>query len=230
MNNAMRMMAVNRARGNGGNDRMNARYGYEGEMRYEGTARYDGGRMGYGPHMDPEQEYREYRQNYNDGDMGDTSQRIRRANGEGWHEERERRMDTYPQDRRMEAKMNTIGFGGKVDMLSFPKKGHSRMDNQRFDKQTAEEWVEGMKNADGSHGEHWSMEKTEEVRLQKGLQCDPVEFWAAMNASYSDLGKMAKKHNLGIDFWVDYVKAFWFEDADAGPDKLAMYHECFGRK
>lgn len=233
MNNAMRMMAVNRARGNGGESRMNAGYGYDGEMRYEGASRYDGGNMGYESRrryarMDPEQEEREYRQNYNDGDQGDTSHRIRRANGEEWP--RERRMDTYPQDRRMEARMNTIGFGGKVDMLSFPKQGRSRMNNQRFDRRAAEEWVEGMKNADGSKGEHWSMEKTEEVRLQKGLQCDPVEFWAAMNASYSDLGKMAKKHNLGIDFWVDYVKAFWFEDEDAGPDKLAMYHECFGKK
>ena len=71
MNNAMRMMAVNRARGNGGESRMNAGYGYDGEMRYEAASRYDGGNMGYESRrryarMDPEQEEREYRQNYID--------------------------------------------------------------------------------------------------------------------------------------------------------------------
>lgn len=252
MNNAMRMMAMNRARGSmgesrneggdmryesgryeGGNMRYEGgRYEGRGGMRYE-SGRYEGGGQlegrGYA-RMDPEREEREYRQNYNDGDRGDTSRRIRKANGEEWPRESERRMGTYPQERRMEARMNTIGFGGKVDMVPFPKMGHSRMDNQRFDKRTAEEWVEGMENADGSHGEHWSIEKTEEIRLQKGVQCDPIEFWAAMNAAYSDLGKMAQKHHLGTDFWVDYVKAFWFEDADAGPKKLERYHECFGRK
>lgn len=234
MNNATRMMAVSRMRGEGESKRKY--YGYDGEMRYEGAVRYDGGggqmeSRGYAM-MDPEREEREYRQNYNDGDRGDTSHRIRKANGEEWPKETERRM-TYPQERRMESRMmSPIGFGGEKhhDTLSFPQKGQSRMTNQRLDKRAAEEWVEGMENADGSRGHHWSMEQTEELRLQKGIQCDPVEFWAAMNAAYSDLGKMAQKHHLGVDFWVDYVKAFWFEDADAGPHKLAMYRECFGKK
>ena len=235
MNNATRMMAVSRMRGEGESRRKY--YGYDGEMRYEGAVRYEGGggRMENRSYamMDPEREEREYRQNYNDGDRGDTSHRIRRANGEEWPKETERRMGTYPQERRMESRMmSPIGFSGErhQEMLSFPKKGQSRMTNQRLDRRAAEEWVEGMENADGSRGHHWSMEQTEELRLQKGVQCDPVEFWAAMNASYSDLGKMAQKHHLGADFWVDYVKAFWFEDADAGPHKLAMYRECFGKK
>lgn len=233
MNNAMRMMAISRSRGNGGNGQMNDRSGEGGEMRYENAARYEGGNGEYENRrryrrMESAQDERGYQQNYNGGERGETSRRNRRENGEEWPKENERPMDTYSPSGRSEGRMNTIGFGGKVDMVQFPKKGHGRMNNQRLDKQTAEEWVENMENSDGTKGEHWSLEKTEELRQQKGIQCDPVEFWAAMNAAYSDLGKMARKHNLGIDFWVDYVKAFWFEDADAGPNKLAMYHECFG--
>lgn len=219
MSNATRMMAINRTRMEDGNGRMTEQYGEGGEMRYENAMRY--GRM------ESAQDDRRYRQDYNGGDRGEAYRRNRREPVEDWPRENER-MDTYPPFGRPDSRMNTIGFGGKVDMVPFPKKGHGRMNGQKLDKQTAQEWVENMENSDGSKGEHWSLEKTEELRLQRGIQCDPIEFWAAMNAAYSDLAKVARKHNLGIDFWVDYVKAFWLEDADAGPNKLAMYHECFG--
>ncbi|MBD5099517.1 MAG: hypothetical protein HDT35_08260 [Clostridiales bacterium] len=94
-----------------------------------------------------------------------------------------------------------------------------------MDKQDAESWVDHMKNADGSIGAHWPMDKTEQVRAQRGLNCDPVKFWAAMNMMYSDYCEAAKKNNAStVDFFADMAKAF-LDDADARPDKLARYHK-----
>lgn len=92
-------------------------------------------------------------------------------------------------------------------------------------KQDAESWVSRMKNADGSVGAHWPMDKTEQVRTQRGITCDPVKFWVAMNMMYSDYCEVAKKNNAStVDFFADMAKAF-LDDADAEPDKLARYHK-----
>lgn len=92
-------------------------------------------------------------------------------------------------------------------------------------RQDAESWVSRMKNADGSVGAHWPMEKTEQVRAQRGIHCDPVKFWVAMNMMYSDYCEAAKKNNAStVDFFADMAKAF-LDDADAEPDKLARYHK-----
>lgn len=132
---------------------------------------------------------------------------------------------------------NRIGFRMGDDphtgeTLTFPMqhKMH-KAKGERLDKETAEEWVENMKNEDGTTGAHWTMEQTEQVRRQKNLDCDPVEFWVAMNAAYSDLVKIAKKYNVNnMDYYVDYVKTFWFGDHDAVPHKLAAYYESIVQK
>ena len=61
---------------------------------------------------------------------------------------------------------------------------------------------------------------------QRGIECDPAEFYAILNSIYSDYSKVAKKYNVGgsIDFYVDMAKAF-LDDKDAGPDKLAKYYQ-----
>lgn len=231
MNNAMRMMAVNRARNEGG-DRMQYEEGKRGR-RMEGTGvetgRYDGGQYGYegGRH---EGSYAHHDDTY---DV--KIRRERRGHEEMWPEDRMRSMDTYPQQRRMEnyGGMPRIGFdgGGERDMISFPHKGRDLMANQRHDKHAVVEWVEGMENVDESKGARWTMEQTEQLRRQKGLEVDPVEFWAAMNASYSDLSKLAQKYGINtMDFWTDYVMDFWFCDKDAGEHKVMRYYETFGKR
>lgn len=146
-------------------------------------------------------------------------------------------MNNYPEQRRRGAMENRIGFRMGDDphtgeTLTFPGQHmmHKGKDGQ-LDKETAESWVENMKNEDGTKGPHWTMEQTEQVRRQKNLSCDPVEFWVAMNAAYSDLCKVAKKHNVNtVDYYVDYVKAFWFNDEDAVPHKLMAYYENIVKK
>lgn len=96
---------------------------------------------------------------------------------------------------------------------------------QHFDRKTAEEWTSRMKNADGTSGPHFSMEKAQEIMKQHGVDYDPVQFWAALNASYSDVVGVFKKHNINtLEAYVDYTIAFWFEDKDAVDDKLAAYY------
>lgn len=93
-----------------------------------------------------------------------------------------------------------------------------------FTKDMADMWMKGMANEDGSKGPHWTLEQTKQLQAQKHIDCDPIEFWAAMNMIYSDYFKAAKKFGVGnnIDFYVDMAKAF-LDDKDAREDKIGRY-------
>ncbi len=104
--------------------------------------------------------------------------------------------------------------------------GYARGEGARLNRQMAEKWVRGMKNADGSTGEHWTMEQTSAIMERHGLRCNPVKFWVAMNAVYSDLSEVAEKHGVGNEeFYADMAKSFWLCDRDAVEDKLGAYYE-----
>ena len=91
-------------------------------------------------------------------------------------------------------------------------------------KEQAMEWVAEMENADGTRGGHWSMEETEVIRMQRGIDCDSVMFFAAMNMMYSDYCRAAEKTGAAsIDFYAYMAKAF-LDDRDAAPNKLARYY------
>lgn len=94
----------------------------------------------------------------------------------------------------------------------------------KFDKEMAEEWVGHMQNEDGTKGEHWSIEQAKKIMDQNNINCDPYEFYAAINAMYSDFYKICKKHGVSnIAFYADLAKAF-IDDPDAVDDKLAAYY------
>ena len=108
---------------------------------------------------------------------------------------------------RMDGKLD-MGKVDHVDKLTAPK---------------AEEITRKMVNEDGSKGAHWNMDQTKQVMEQRGIQCDPVEFYIAMNMMYSDYYPVAKKLNVNsVEFYADMAKAF-LDDKDAGKDKLAKY-------
>lgn len=91
-------------------------------------------------------------------------------------------------------------------------------------------WVSSMENADGTHGGHWTMEQTEQVRKQRSIDCDPLMFYAAMNMMYSDYCKVAEKVNASsADFYAYMAKAF-LDDKDALPNKLARYYRSIAEK
>lgn len=235
MSNATRMMAVSRVRNDGG-DQMRYEENRRGR-RMEGTGmetgRYESNRYEGDAYNYANDRY-EGGYAHHDDTYDVKIRRERRGNEDMWPEDRRRSMSTYPQQRRMENHegMPRIGFdSGEREMISFPQRGHEQMSNQRHDKHAVVEWVEGMKNVDESRGARWTMEQTEQLRKQKGLEVDPVEFWAAMNASYSDLSKLAQKYGINtMEFWVDYVMAFWFCDEDAGEHKVMRYYETFGQR
>lgn len=106
--------------------------------------------------------------------------------------------------------------------------GHAQMMRGvgKMDRQTAEDWTRRMKNEDGTTGAHWTMEQAEQVMRQHGIQCEPAEFYAALNMLYSDFCEIFKKHGVNkIDFYADMAKA-WLDDKDAVSDKLSAYYEC----
>lgn len=227
MNPGLKMMlATSRREG----DEEHKRMDYDGNMRY--------GRM----EQDGMEEMRRGRRRYKDGRFAPQSRYYPpEYNEDHWDEPREephsREMNNYPEQRRSGGPMSRIGFdmGGEThtgETLTFPS--HPVMHKEkggRLTKETAEAWVEHMENEDGTRGPHWKMEQTEQVRRQKGLDCDPLEFWVAMNASYSDLSKLAKKYSVNnMDYYVDYVLSYWFKDKDAVPNKLAAYYESVVKK
>ena len=95
-----------------------------------------------------------------------------------------------------------------------------------FTEDDAKAWTARMKNADGSTGAHWTLDQTTELMQRRGINCNPVKFWVAMNAVYSDLSEVAERHGVGNDeFYADMAKSFWLCDKDAVEDKLAAYYE-----
>lgn len=229
-------------RGEIGYERMNYGGDMRGrEMRYDGDMRYDSD-MRYGEMEPMSEEMRRGRRRYKDGRFAPQSRYFPPEYGEDhWDEPREelysREMNNYPEQRRSGGPMSRIGFnmGGEThtgETLTFPSQPMMHKGKGgRLTKETAEAWVEHMENEDGTRGPHWKMEQTEQVRRQKGLDCDPTEFWVAMNAAYSDLSKLAKKYSVNnMDYYVDYVMSYWFKDKDAVPNKLAAYYEGVVKK
>ena len=95
----------------------------------------------------------------------------------------------------------------------------------RFDMQMAQEWTRRMQNEDGTTGPHWTIDQTNKVMEQRGVNEDPVKFWAAMNMIYSDFVNVAKKLGISnVDFYTEMARAF-LDDKDISGDKLAKYYE-----
>lgn len=253
MKTGMRMMAINNARRNRermeGGERMG---GYEmrgGEEMRRGGGRMGGydmrerdpDRMGMWPYYgdgEPEARFRDRqgREHYDNG-------RYAPENHGGGNRGGELRYPYWPPIYEREApEMNQIGFDisgnsrhemepPRGDEMSRrrgrePQRGmaeHRRV--PEFDMETAREWVESMKGEDGKSGEHWTMEQLKPIMQQRGIDAKPEEFWAIMNALYSDYCKVAKKHNVStVDFYADMAKA-WIDDKDAVEDKVAAYYE-----
>lgn len=128
------------------------------------------------------------------------------------------------------------GFGGSyvdhpyMDEMSYREgvrnPGHASSRRMPIlSKEMAEEWMEGLQNADGTHGPHWTMEDVKKLLQQKGMQADPLKIWVAMNAEYSDAVAVNRKFGVdNADFYLESAIARWLNDKDAVPDKPAAYY------
>lgn len=146
---------------------------------------------------------------------------------------------------RMESRMQRIGFeydpyemrggrrGGTYMHGGGGSPGEYEMGYEGEDSgltyKEAEEWVQSMKNSDGSKGGKWEMEELEKILRERGIKCDILTIYAGMNALYSDLGRVCKEFGItekDVDFWLEAAIAYWVEDEDAVEDKLAVYYDC----
>lgn len=82
----------------------------------------------------------------------------------------------------------------------------------------ARAWAAAM-----SPGAKWSQDQTTAVMRQRGYDDKPRDFHLAMNAMYSDYGKVLAKHNMDKpEVYADLAEAF-LHDPDARKGKLARY-------
>lgn len=125
---------------------------------------------------------------------------------------------THQQGNEMEHRRSQMERGGAS--------GHTT----KLTRDMADEWMEGLQNEDGSKGPHWSMEQTKQVMAQRGIKGDPIEFYAVINALYSDYCKIFQRHNVNkVDLYADLANA-WINDKDAVDGKAAIYFECIAQK
>lgn len=104
-------------------------------------------------------------------------------------------------------------------------------DGEHLTRDEAEKWVKGMKSEDGKTGGRWPLNEIKQYAGNFGIQGEDkiIEFYAVMNALYTDYCKVAKKHGVDkVDFWADMAKAF-IHDKDAGEGKVKKYYECIAK-
>lgn len=116
--------------------------------------------------------------------------------------------------------------GGEVAMTRDIEPVYEKRTTEGLTHEMADMWMAGLMNADETTGPRWTIDQTKQVAAQRGIDHDPLDFWVAMNAEYSDRCKQYDKHGVNtIDMYVDGVMAFWLRDPDALPEKLALYFD-----
>lgn len=104
--------------------------------------------------------------------------------------------------------------------------GYASSEVGPMDRATAKKWVSQMQNADGSTGGHWSMEQTSQILRQRGYQHGQEEWYAILNAMYSDYCRTAKQFGVdNVDFYASMAHD-WLDDDDAREGKAERYY-CY---
>lgn len=173
-----------------------------------GREHYDNGR--YAPMRN------EYRPNYDDSESrGISPMRIREEYG------------GYQNNYEIESRHDDGEWDETPRVIGFAAAGYGKGQHQAspLTKEMAEEWMYRIKNEDGTRGAHWSLDEVKRLMQQKGIECDPVKLWVAVNAEYSDRQAINKKYGVDkLDFYVDSAIAYWLKDQDAVKDKLSAYY------
>lgn len=127
------------------------------------------------------------------------------------------------------------GTGGRSGMRHMEDYRQQGGMHKPLTREKAEEWVESMQNEDPNReeGECWSLEEVKAIAKKMGMPTEGkklIEFYAAINAMYSDYYKVAEKFDLvEDDFFAELAKAF-INDKDAVKDKVSVYYDCIVKK
>lgn len=106
---------------------------------------------------------------------------------------------------------------------------HEEHHPEHMTREMAERWVDGLVSDDPAKpaGGKWSMDQVRPVAQKYGVPTEGekfFEFWAVMNAMYSDYYAVAKKYNvLSSDFFADMAMSF-IHDKDAVEGKTMAYY------
>ena len=84
-----------------------------------------------------------------------------------------------------------------------------------FDEYLAKKAVAGMKNVDGTCGEHWTYEQTSQFADQQGIRCK-ADWYYVMNMLYSDYSEI---YGSDINMYIRVAKAY-MRDPDAPEGKV----------
>ena len=99
--------------------------------------------------------------------------------------------------------------------LSIEHELYCLIHGQHLSNDLAHHWVSQMKNKDGTHGEHWTMEQTSQFAEHH----NPADWYAVMNMVYSDY----YNPRFSINDYVELAKD-WITDPDVGPGKTLRYY------
>lgn len=120
-------------------------------------------------------------------------------------------------------------------------KKHMYEHGPHFDEHIAKKAVDHMKNEDGSHGEHWSIEQAHKLAEQYGVNLkgdfNKYDWYVALNMVYSDFYRavVTLTGSNNPKAFVELAKA-WLTDKDVEDGKMWYYYtfvichnlrECF---
>lgn len=107
----------------------------------------------------------------------------------------------------------------KYDKLEM--KMHEIVYGKVITEEMAKEWVSSMRPM-----AKWTMEDTNAVLKQYGLNIDPIQFYVVMNMLYSDMKNVlgSGDDEESLEKYVEATKD-WLNDDDVGKDKLYDYYK-----
>ena len=120
-----------------------------------------------------------------------------------------------------------VQFGGTISMND----GTS----PRLTREMAEEWVNSLENDDEDRpkGGVFTMEKAKELAKKVGFKTEGqrfIDFYAIINALYSDYSKVAEKFGVETPEFFAHMAKAWLDDEDAVKNKAAMYYRYIVEK
>lgn len=129
-----------------------------------------------------------------------------------------------PSERVAAAMLPLIACWKELDAIGARMRSESELSD---DELTA--WLDGMDNADGTHGAHWTQAQTTAVGDSIGIdwgKVSPKCWHVAMNMMYSDyFGTAAKFKQTGPEFFAELAKDFLMDPDGGSPrEKLAGYY------
>jgi hypothetical protein len=116
------------------------------------------------------------------------------------------------------------------DSRDYGKRSRNLM---RIRKSDMKHWKHNMQNADGTKGEHYTMEQVVDAAEKLGVKYvsfDEIELCIATNMMYSDYCRVIRNYvpkDMELMMCVELAKAFLDdEDGPEASEKLALYYYC----